>query len=155
MGIKKLSSFIFVMLLGCTALAPLAKANDTNEEIEVTFNHPVEIPGQVLPAGTYRFVLMGDTFSRNLVRIWSPDRKKLYATLGTVETHRAQPTDAIMVTFAERDSSAPEALLSWFYPAMSTGREFLYPKQEEKELARDQQQVVTAGPMGSQVRNGF
>jgi hypothetical protein len=155
MNTRKLWSIVFSIVVGCTVLLPLAEASDENEQIKVTFNRPVEIPGQILPAGTYVFVLVGDPFSRDDVRIYSADRKKVYATIGTVETGRQRPADGITVTFAERESCRPEAVLNYFYPGRTTGHEFLYPKREEKELAQDKQQVVVAAPMETQAHAGL
>jgi hypothetical protein len=155
MNTRKLWSVALSIVIGCLVLLPFAYASDENEQVTVTFTNPVEIPGRVLPAGTYIFVLVGDPFSRDDVRIYSADRKTVYATLGTVETQRPHPANGVTVTFAERESSTPEALLSWFYPGRSIGHEFLYPKREQKELAQDNQQVIVAAPMETQAHIGF
>lgn len=155
MNTRKLWSVVLSIVIGCAVLLPLAQASDENEEIIVTFSGPVEIPGQVLPAGAYRFVLLDDPFSRDDVRIYSADRKTVYATIGTVETKLAHPAKGVTVTFAERESSTPEALLNWFYPGRTIGHEFLYPKREQKELAQDNQQVIVAAPMETQAHIGF
>jgi hypothetical protein len=47
--------------------------------------------------------------------------------------------------FAERGSAQPEAIVTWFYPGETSGREFLYPKQVEKELASAKQVTIFAG----------
>ena len=39
-------------------LAPLSKADTWDQLTKVTFSGPVEIPGQVLPAGTYWLKLL-------------------------------------------------------------------------------------------------
>jgi hypothetical protein len=49
-----------MLLLGLCmvgAMLPQAKADDFNQEVIFTFSGPVEIPGSVLPAGTYVFTL--------------------------------------------------------------------------------------------------
>jgi hypothetical protein len=78
------------------------------------------------------------------VQIFNSDRTVLYATLQTIATERRQPTDYTAVTLAKPGPGKPDALLRWFYPGRQTGNEFLYPKQEEKELAQDTQQTVVA-----------
>jgi len=35
--------------------------------------------------------------------------------------------------------------LKWFYPEQTTGNEFVYPKDQEKELAQDRQEIIVAG----------
>jgi hypothetical protein len=34
--------------------------------------------------------------------------------------------------------------VKWFYPGHETGNEFVYSKQQEKELAQDKQQTIVA-----------
>jgi hypothetical protein len=38
----------------------------------------------------------------------------------------------------------PDALVSWFYPGRKIGHEFVYPTQDEKELASAKHQTVVA-----------
>jgi hypothetical protein len=154
MKASKMWSFVFIFVVGAAVFLPIAQATEANEEIMVTFNQPVEIPGQVLAAGTYKFVLVGDPFSRSLVRIYSADGKKAYATLDTIATERQAPTLDVTVTFAERSSSQPEALLNWFYPGSTTGHELTYSKSKQKELAQYQRQVVVAGSLDTSSHSG-
>jgi hypothetical protein len=155
MKARKMWSIVCTFVIGTAMILPIARATEANEEIMITFNQPVEIPGQVLAAGTYRFVLAGDPFSSNLVRIYSADGKKAYATLDTIATERQAATSDVIVTFAERASSRPEALLNWFYPGSTTGHELTYSKAEAKELAQDQRQVVVAGSVATSNHSGL
>jgi hypothetical protein len=91
--------------------------------------------------------LLDNLSDRNVVQIFSSDWKKLFATEITVPSDRATSADNPTFDFAERESSKPEALLKWFYPGETTGHEFLYPKQEGKELVHDRQQIVNASPL--------
>jgi hypothetical protein len=50
-----------------------AHAEDTNQEVTISFNAPVKIPGQVLPAGTYRFKPVQS--DERVVRISMPMRR--------------------------------------------------------------------------------
>jgi hypothetical protein len=68
----------------------------------------------------------------------------LYATLTAIPTERPEPSEKSLVTFAEQGSGQPEALLNWFYPGETTGNEFVYSKQVEKQLAQEKQQTVFA-----------
>jgi hypothetical protein len=146
---------VFSVFLGCAAFLPVAQAWEDRQQTKVTFSQPVEIPGQVLPAGTYWFVVTGDTFNGDFVRIYGADRTTVIATELTVATERSKPADGILLTFAERQSSEPEALLKWFYPGETVGHEFQYRKPEEEELAQDKQRVVEASSMNTQSRAGL
>lgn len=150
----KVWSIVCTFVVGTAMFLPIASATEANEEIMVTFNQPVEIPGQVLAAGTYKFVLVGDPFNRSMVRIYSADGKKIFATLDTIATERQTPSRDVTVTLAERPSSRPEALLNWFYPGSTTGHELTYSKSEQKELAQDQRQVVIAGSLDTSNHSG-
>jgi hypothetical protein len=141
-----LRSFITIaFLLAFLIVLPAAHADESNQAIKVTFDRPVQIPGRVLPAGTYWFVLPDDINEHHLVSIFSADRTMLYATLFTIDAERPQPTSNTAFTFAERGSSQHQAIVTWFYPGRTTGHEFLYPKQVQSELAKDKQFTIVAG----------
>jgi Protein of unknown function (DUF2911) len=120
-----------------------AHADEADESTTITFSQPIQIPGRVLPAGTYVFKL-ASTDDLNVVQVFNADRTVLYATLQTIATDRPEPTDHTVVALAEQGAGQPDVLLKWFYPGRETGKEFLYPQQKEKELAQDKQQTVMA-----------
>jgi Protein of unknown function (DUF2911) len=124
---------------------PAARADEGNQATKVTFSQDVQIPGRVLPAGTYWFVLPEDVNEHFQVRIFNSDRTILCAAFFTNDAQRAQTTGHSAFTFAERGSSQPQAIVTWFYPGSTTGHEFLYPKQVQKELAKDKHDTVVAG----------
>ena len=138
----RLSFFTVVLMLA--VMSPLAKAEIGDEATQLTFSQPVAIPGQVLPAGTYWFVLEED--SSNLVRIFNADRNRVLATLHTVPSIRGDRTGDTAITFTERTSGQPDAITAWFYPGMLDGHEFVYSSQEKQELAGDPKLVVVATP---------
>ena len=121
-----------------------AHADELDQATTITFSAPIQIPGQVLPAGSYLFKLANGDADRNIVQVFNADRTVLYATLQTVATYRQEPTGDTVVTLAEQGTGQPEAFLKWFYPGREAGNEFVYPQQKEKELAQDQQRTVVA-----------
>jgi hypothetical protein len=120
-----------------------AHADEADESTTITFSQPIQIPGRVLPAGTYVFKL-ASTDDLNAVQVFNADRTVLYANLQTIATDRPEPTDHTVVAFAEQGAGQPDVLLKWFYPGRETGKEFLYPQQKEKELAQDKQLTIMA-----------
>jgi hypothetical protein len=140
------ASFVSILfLLAVLIVLPVAHADQGNQETRVTFSQPVQIPGHVLPAGTYVFVLPDEANDHFQVRIFNADHTTLIATLLTVSAERPQATDNTVFGLAERGNAQPEAIVTWFYPGETTGHEFLYPKQVEKELASAKQVTVVAG----------
>jgi hypothetical protein len=139
---KKIVS-LALLFASFTAL-PAARADQENQATQVTFSQSVQVPGTVLPAGTYWFLRAGIN-DRFRVQIFNADRSKLFATVLTNNTERMQVTDHTAFTFAERGSAAPQAIVTWFYPGDTTGHEFVYPKLMERELAKDKHDTVVAG----------
>jgi hypothetical protein len=121
-----------------------AHADESDQSTTITFNQPIQIPGQVLPAGTYLFKLADSNSNQNIVQVFNADRTVLYATLQTITTERQEPTGHTVVALAEQGAGQPDVLLKWFYPGREIGNEFVYPGQKEKELAQDKQQTIVA-----------
>jgi hypothetical protein len=121
-------------LLGAT-LAPGARADEWNKKTVMTFSQPVEIPGQVLPAGTYMFKLANSQSDRHIVQIFNASGSHIIATVLAINDYRLAPTGRTVVKFAERSGDNPEALKAWFYPGDNFGQEFVYPKQRAVQLA--------------------
>jgi Protein of unknown function (DUF2911) len=144
-------SYIAIGLVIAFALfcAIAAYADEANQQIKLTFNKAVEIPGQVLPAGTYTFQLAAPDDDQNLVQIFDADQRVLYATLPTVPTERAQATADVSVTLAESNTEKAGVLLKFFYPGRLTGHELVYSNQEEKGLAQTKPETFVGGELVS------
>jgi LPXTG-motif cell wall-anchored protein len=110
----------------------------------VTFPQPVEIPGQVLPAGTYTIELYESMANRHIVRIFNADRTKLIATVLAIPNRRLTATGETVMKFSERPGNSPDALKAWFYPGDGFGQEFVYPKARAVELAQVTHEAVPA-----------
>jgi Protein of unknown function (DUF2911) len=121
-----------------------ARADESDRATTFTFNQPVQIPGQVLPAGTYVFKLANPDSVPNVVQIFNSDQTHLYATLETIPTDRQNPAGHTVITLAEQGAGKPDVLLKWFYPGNLTGNEFLYSDHREKELAHAEQRTIVA-----------
>ena len=136
-----LCSWLAMLVLGMVFL-PQARADEYNQATKFTFSQPVEVPGRILPAGTYWFRLLDSQANRSIVQIYNSDQSKVYATILAVSAWRDAPSGRTGLTFAERRHDRPEAVLSWYYPGQQIGAEFLYPSREEKHLQRDAQQEL-------------
>jgi hypothetical protein len=135
----------FGLMLTFLLLLPVARASENDQATKITFDQDVQIPGRVLPAGTYWFVVPYDISQHFLVHIYNSDQTVLVTTLVTASAEREKSTDTTEITFAERDPMHPEAIVTWFYPGRTIGHEFLYSKQEGKELALGNRQTVVLG----------
>jgi len=143
MKINKVALLIAFAIASVLFLEVAARADEADQSIKITFNQAIEIPGQILPAGTYLFKL-ADPNNLDLVRIFNSEGTRLYATLQTITAERGKPTGDTVVVLAEQPEGRPETLVKWFYPGNTSGHELVYSKQEEQQLAQDRQQTTVA-----------
>jgi hypothetical protein len=138
---------IFCLALFCTLALPSAvMADEWDQVTKLTFSDPVEVPGQVLPAGTYWFTLGDNDSDRNIVQIWNADRTHLVTTILAIPDYRQKTPEKTIINFEERPSGQPEAIQSWFYPGNNFGEEFVYPKTRAKQLAKQTGRPVLSMP---------
>ena len=126
--------------------APIATADAWDKETIVTFSSPVEVPGQVLPPGTYVFKRAHSEWDRDIVQIFTKDQRNLLATIMAVPDYRLTPTEKTVISFEERPAGTPEALRSWFYPGDNYGVEFVYPKSTTQLAAANSQPANSSVP---------
>ena len=131
---------VFGLALASLLLFSNAQASDLDQATKLTFSQSVQIPGHVLPAGTYWFVVP----TQGTVRIYNSDQSKLVATLLTNSAEVLTPADKTTVTFADRGSMQPGAIVTWFYPGRLEGHQFVYSKQDQREIAQANHVTVTS-----------
>src|ERR1700692_3364358 len=107
-------------------------ASELDQATKLTFSQSVQIPGQVLPAGTYWFVVL----TPDAVRVFNSDRSTLIATLLTHSAELPTPADNTTVILADRGTTQPGAIVTWFYPGRTVGHQFMYSKQDRREIAQ-------------------
>ncbi len=118
-------SMIAGFIIAFTLIFELAAhADEENQLTKISFSEAVQVPGKVLPAGNYEFVVARSDSSRNLVQIFNAEGTELYATVQTIPIERARETDGT-----------------------------LYSKPEEAELAQDARQTFV-GDHGIMVSSG-
>jgi hypothetical protein len=144
MNSSRMIAFVCVALVG--TFVPQAKADGWNQKTVFTFSGPVEVPGQVLEAGTYVFKLMDSQSDRNVIQVFNKRENHLYGTFLTIPDYRLKPTGKTIITFEERAAGSPEAVKAWFYPGQNYGHEFVYPKVKALHLAKANNQPVPSMP---------
>jgi hypothetical protein len=134
---------IIAFLLAIAIMLPVVHADDWSQTTRFTFSQAVQISGRVLPAGTYRFQL-ADNDSRHLVQIFREDRT-LVATLYSIPRLRDERSADAAITLAKRGAAQPQAIAAWYFAGETQGHELLYPRQENRELARAAQITFVSG----------
>src|SRR5580692_2544096 len=84
------------------AMTSALRADEWNQKTIFTFSGPVEIPGQVLSAGTYVFKLADSSSDRNIVQVFGKNEKHLYGTFLSIPNERLRPAGKPIITFDER-----------------------------------------------------
>jgi hypothetical protein len=153
MRINKLYIVLGMLLAFAMFFELAAHADETNESTKITFSAPIQIPGRVLPAGTYVFQ-QASSDDLNLVQIFNADHSVLYATLETIPEQRTKSTGDTALALALPESGNP-VLVNWFYPGRLTGHEFVYSKAQEQNIAQAKLEVLLGnGTMASPEAGG-
>ena len=140
------TKIILLAALAAITLLPAARADEWNQKTVVTFSEPVEIPGQILPAGTYVFKLANSQSSRHIVQVFNKDENRLFGTFLAIPSYLHRPLDKTIIRFEERAAGEPQAIKAWFYPSKTYGHEFVYPKAEALALAEANNTPVPSLP---------
>jgi hypothetical protein len=139
---------VLICLLALTLfgviLLPSAQADVSSKKTVVTFSQAIEVPGKILPAGTYTFLLLDSPSDRNIVEIFNADGSQIIVTTLTIADYRLHTTGKTVMTFNETPGDSPEALRAWFAPGDNYGQEFVYPKVRAIQLAKITNVVVPA-----------
>ena len=133
---KKLivSTCAAAMLTGVNVASALAQ-DVVDARTEFTFKAPVELPGTTLPPGTYVFRFADPNTSRKVMQVLDKASNKTYGLFLTISAQRPKAADDAELRFMETPAGKPAAVKTWWYPGNSTGREFIYPKEQARRLA--------------------
>lgn len=132
---RRLAPLVFALLLvGVGMTSPASAQTNLNNRTLVTFSQPVEVPGKILPAGTYTFELNDSMANRHIVHIFDEGGTKLQAIVLAIPNRRAVATDETVITFAEVPAGQPQAIREWFYPGQVMGHEMVYSRTRAAEL---------------------
>lgn len=121
-----------------------AQPNNDHNRTTLTFSQPVEVPGRVLPAGTYVFELHESAMNRHIVSIYEKNGKTLITNVLAVPDYRLKATSKTMITFSEATDGKPQAIRAWFFPGRTVGDELVYSKSRAMALATEASVVVPA-----------
>jgi hypothetical protein len=118
------ASFGFALLLGFSS--PLKAETLSDNKAIVTFDRPVEVPGKVLPPGSYVFKSLNHD---ELVQVFSADERQLFATIAVIPEDRpaASIDTDCFVQLTRSRADAPQEVEGYFLPGRLTGFQFVYP----------------------------
>ena len=112
-----------------SAPASLTAKTIAGNEATVTFDHPVEVPGKVLPAGTYVFKTSDND---ELVQVFSANNKGIFATFYAIPAYRSEMhNDDSFVQLSKTAARAPQEIEGLFVAGRTIGYQFLYPATKD------------------------
>ena len=123
--------------LGLALFASTAQAQPEDKRTYFTFSAPIALPGTTLPAGRYVFRIVDTTTSRKVIQVQSEDQKKSFAMMNTIPDQRRDPAKDATVAFYETAKGTPAAVKSWWYPGESIGYQFIYPRRQALQIAKE------------------
>jgi hypothetical protein len=88
--LRALRGLLFAITI-TACLAPGVRGDEYTKQTYLTFSGPVQLPGIVLPAGTYQFKLADPESGRRALQVWDKDGARLFTTLDTA--HHPRPAD--------------------------------------------------------------
>ena len=91
----------------------------------LTFAHAFTLPGVTMPAGTYVFESGPRGNDRNIVRVSSKNRQKIFYQ--GITTTLAHPPGHSIVTFGEAAAGTPIPMLAWYPLGTNHAHAFQYP----------------------------
>jgi hypothetical protein len=133
---KLLLPVVVAAFASCLSASPLAQGTLPDQPVYFTFSAPVTLPGTTLPAGQYEFKLSSSQADRHIVQVYSRDNQKYVGMFFAIPAMRPSPPDKAEVTFMETPSNMPPAVQTWWYPGITTGHEFIYPREQAVILAK-------------------
>ena len=95
------------------------RADEWDKKSTLTFSQPFEVPGAILPAGTYIFKLADTLGDRHIVQIFNADGLRLLATTMTIPDYRLKTTTETVVRFNEATRGTPQAIQVATRPAIA------------------------------------
>jgi hypothetical protein len=141
MNSRLLYSLGAMALLAGLLFAPAASAQvPLPEESTWHLTEPTEVGGTILQPGTYLITAVARPSDRNMVRVTSPDRKELFATVLTVPRYLAPGDErsTTMFVYYPAVEGQPRVLRTWFPsdPMSDGGHDIVYSEKRARELAR-------------------
>jgi hypothetical protein len=138
---RNVIGLVLIAVLVALSLNSGVKADESNKKTVVTFNQDVEIPGWVLPAGTYVFKLLNSSANRFTVQVWDQDEMHLITMLQTIGDSYPNPdgNPYFVLDTSQTDEGYPPAIVSWFFAGSNEGRDFIYPGSSNTRMVDNQE----------------
>jgi len=121
-------------LLASSLNATVARADDSAKQATVTIQAPQQVPGSVLPRGTYIFKQTGAQSGWLIVQIYSNDGSALVTTVLAYPNPKLASNGQNVVTYPANGSGSIPAMEGIVFTGDSTVEQFAYPKTAADQI---------------------
>ena len=115
------------MLLCTIAFVANGNARSSNKTVAVTFHEPVQVPGAVLPPGTYVLERSHPGANPDVVQFLDPSQTRLYGKGLAVPVKPAIPTHQVTLAFTE-SVNGTDQLARFYIPGEQFGERLIYDR---------------------------
>jgi hypothetical protein len=116
-----------VAILGLFATSSTGAYSNPHRTTYFTFSRAVQLPGALLPAGSYTFELADPHHAFDIVHVMSRDRERVRLTAFTRIIERPASEELLAaVVFGESSASTPPQINAWYPQDERVGRQFIY-----------------------------
>jgi hypothetical protein len=121
---KRIAFVVAFALLAGSFVSVVKAADDWKWSTVFTAREPIQVDRMVLSPGTYLFQLFPSPVSRNVVMIYSFDRKRWDGFVTGIPIYRSGASENSSFGISNNPGEH-QVLQSWFYPGLSRGIQFV------------------------------
>ena len=146
----KMTKSVWLLAIVCLVMAsiagPAVRADDPAQQATVTIQSPEQVPGSVLPAGTYMFKKTGAQSGWVIVQIYSRDGSALVTTILAYPNAKVASNGQNFVVYPANGSGSIPAMEGIVFTGDSTVQQFAYPKSAADQIgAANHIRIPTTG----------
>ena len=135
-----------ICLVMASIAGPAVRADDPAQQATVTIQSPEQVPGSVLPAGTYMFKKTGAQSGWVIVQIYSKDGSALVTTILAYPNTKVASNGQNFVVYPANGSGTIPAMEGIVFTGDSTVEQFAYPKAAADQIgAANHIRIPTTG----------
>jgi hypothetical protein len=122
-------------LAGASLVSPALRAdNNSVKQATVTIQSPEQVPGSVLPAGTYVFKQSGSQSGWTIVQIYNNDDTAIVTTVLAYPNPKVASNGQNVVTYPANGAGSIPAIEGFVFTGDSTVEQFAYPRTAADQI---------------------
>jgi hypothetical protein len=125
---------IVCLAVASVVAASVTRADDSAKQATVTLQSPEQVPGSVLPAGTYMFRQTGMRSGWAIIQIYNRDGSALVTTILAYPNPKVASNGQNVIVYPANGSSSIPAIEGVVFSGDSTVEQLAYPKSVADQI---------------------